>query len=206
MHTIILLWDRYDPKFYIIKNITVSERQLLELMKDDLMFLEPVFLASSLSKLLRFFLFFFPFTCLCFYQPASLYLNSFSPPNWFDRSLVVFPQNKKAQPRQQKINGTLFLHKFYHYYEKNSIDNCFKINGMVFMLMVFSKLCSMNKTLSSTYWRMATASSTKCGMRPPTQSFSFALIMRIANISTTVLNSRIGDIGSTYLNYFKVCK
>jgi hypothetical protein len=69
------------------------------------------------------------------------------------------------------------------------------------MFFAYSKLCSINSIISSTYWMIKMPSSTKFGITPEKWPSTLALLIRIVNISTTILN-RIVDKWSPYQTFF----
>jgi hypothetical protein len=64
-----------------------------------------------------------------------------------------------------------------------------------FVLSALFKSCFIKIIVSYAYYLIDTPPSTRCGISPTTFLSLFALAMRIANISTMILN-KMGDIGS----------
>ena len=84
-------------------------------------------------------------------------------------------------------------------------DNCSKAHSNIFVLVAFSISWSMKRMVSSAYYKIDKPPSTRWGTTPVTWPSSLALIIRIANMSTTILN-KMGESGSPCLRPFKVWK
>jgi hypothetical protein len=82
-------------------------------------------------------------------------------------------------------------------------DNCSKVLKSSFIFFACSKLWSINNIVSSAYWRIERPSSTTLCITPEICPSPLALLIRITNISTIILNM-IGDKGSPCLTPFFV--